>query len=567
MRLAAGLALAAVVVRGQSPRDAFDCPMRALALEYVAQLQPFRPPAAFQALAQVLQSAPEIAPNCTVSADAAIAAAAAARGGAAPSRFRYAPLPTDGVTFYADAVNGDDANAGTITAPFQTIARALAATRAARAAAPSRATIVLRQGTFYQPVAGAAGALVLTPADSGLSIQAFPGEEVWVSGATPVTTAQWAPWKVVPGNSTPVWRSAANQNAVYGQVPSPAVVYNGTYDAWDACQAACQANYTGGGPCTVWTWHDATVPAPYTLACYFRTDGVYAPVAEADHYSGYRTMEPTPNVWVANVSALPGFSSAIGAPGMRSDGARLIRARYPDSDPEVDGFGASFNALSWTPQSAPRAPDVQIDLPTPVRNSTPSLFQTFTAGVGGTCARFQPPAGYWCSNAVEGGGSQIYFVPTAMQVDATTLPNMPYARPQGAVVQTWRPGHWASWMFEVGDAVVLNATTGLTNFTFASGGFQGSRGDDTGEATYIENVLEELTTVNEWYYDPGTGSLYLWYNASGGTPPPNDGTIVITQLRHLFNVTGNGSSDPITDISFVGLGFRDTAYTYMVSSR
>lgn len=90
----------------------------------------------------------------------------------------------------------------------------------------------------------------------------------------------------------------------------------------------------------------------------------------------------------------------------------------------------------WTPQQLPRTPDVQIDLPTPVRNTTVSMFQTFTAGIGGTCDRFQPAAGYWCSENVEGGGAQIYFAPIAMQATTAQLPNMPYKNATGAIIQT-----------------------------------------------------------------------------------------------------------------------------------
>jgi hypothetical protein len=96
---------------------------------------------------------------------------------------------------------------------------------------------------------------------------------------------------------------------------------------------------------------------------------------------------------------------------------------------QVDGFMPPrvFRA-NWTKQPGHYAPETQIDLPTTVinRNTTKTMFQVFTAGIGGTCDRFQPPAGYWCSNAVQGGGSTIYAVPTAMQVSKATLPNLPY---------------------------------------------------------------------------------------------------------------------------------------------
>ena len=63
----------------------------------------------------------------------------------------------------------------------------------------------------------------------------------------------------------------------------------------------------------------------------------------------------------------------------------------------------------------------------------------------------------------------------------------------GAIVQAWRPAHWASWMFEVDG---YDAEKQLLAWT--RGGFQGARGDDVGAEFYIENVFEELDAPAEW---------------------------------------------------------------------
>jgi hypothetical protein len=76
-------------------------------------------------------------------------------------------------------------------------------------------------------------------------------------------------------------------------------------------------------------------------------------------------------------------------------------------------------------------------------------------------------------------------------------------------------------------------------------------------------VLEELDAPSEWFFDPVTQTLYLFNNASVGTPPPSDGSLVfIGEGRHLFNITGTMAA-PVRGISIMGLGLRDTAYTYM----
>ena len=113
----------------------------------------------------------------------------------------------------------------------------------------------------------------------------------------------------------------------------------------------------------------------------------------------------------------------------------------------------------------------------PYRNSSDE-FQQYQLGIGGPCQNFVPDAGYWCGNETSGGGAFTYHVPSGMIANSSVLPNSPYAHPEGAVIQVWRPAHWASWMFEIGE---FNAAT--STYTFSKGGFQGARGADTGEGT------------------------------------------------------------------------------------
>jgi len=532
--------------RGPNPafETAFDCAARTLAVEFALALQPERPPSFFQGIAAALDGTPEKAPGCSVSVPPAVAAAAARN---TPSRFRqqppaaFAARVAAGNTFYVNATGGNDGNAGTREAPFATIPAALAAARAA----PGWDTIVLREGTHYL-----SSTVALTAADSGLQVTSAPGEEAWVSGAVPVTAA-WAPYNVTPGG--PAWVEYDNVNAVYagppgpGQ-PGPGEPCLGQQPDKGACKAACIA--TPG--CTAYTWHDSSTGA-YANWCWGVTNGGWAPVAEAGHFSGH--LESPPNVYVASLAGFPLVDGAI--KGLRWAGARLQRARYPNANSE-QGFQSSLQA-NWTPQQTPRVPDVEVNLPTPVRNTTISMFKTFTAGIGGTCERFSPPAGYWCSTKVQGGGSVIWYAPIAMDTTNATLPHTPYANARGGLIMTWRPGHWASWMAEIGDNT-FDATTGTSNFSIARGLFQGSRGEDKGDEIYIENVFEELDAPGEWFFNETTQLLYLWHNASGA--PPSDGSISAATVKHLFNVTGTQAA-PVTDVSFIGVGFRDTSYTFM----
>lgn len=255
------------------------------------------------------------------------------------------------------------------------------------------------------------------------------------------------------------------------------------------------------------------------------------------------------NIYVADLSQ-EDLDSIL---GLRVNSMRAIRARYPNANPEF-GFGSSLKAKSWIPSTLPSEPDMEVNPDTPFRNSSDS-FQKYQLGIGGPCKFFSPPAGYWCGNHSGGGGAAIYQVPSGMIADKSILPNSPYKNAVGAIVQTWRPSHWASWMFEVGE---YDASTG--QFTFSKGGYQGARGNKNGAEFYIENVFEELDSPNEWFYDEKSKMLYLWYNGTGA--PPMNTVFEVTHLKTLFNVTGTQDS-PVKDVSFKGVMFKDTAYTYM----
>ena len=392
-------------------RNAFDCKMRGLALEFANTLQPWRPAEAFAQIADALDGSPEKAPGCAVT-NPGYGAPGATRVGPAASR----PLLKDYAQIYVDAAAGSDTNPGTEGAPLKTLPAAVALSRAGGG---KNNQILLRAGTHFLKAAVALGAQ-----DAGLVIQPFPGEEAWVTGAVALPALSWAPFRVRNASSgSGTWDVAQNTTSVFAGAP-PSAVVNSTQPTWQACEAACKANNSAGGPCSVWTFHDATVEPQYRLQCWFRTDGAWSPQQEAGHTAGRLRAPPAANVWAASLAG----AGLAAVPGLRFNGERLTRARFPNGFPETKGFmpPAVFRA-GWTPQSAPRAPATQIDLPAPVRNTTASLFQTYTAGTGGTCDRFQPNAGYWCSTKVQGGGSVVYFVPTAMTAPQSTLPNTPSA--------------------------------------------------------------------------------------------------------------------------------------------
>jgi hypothetical protein len=194
--------------------------------------------------------------------------------------------------------------------------------------------------------------------------------------------------------------------------------------------------------------------------------------------------------------------------GLRRDGVREIRARYPDFDAEfggvtgspalvhdgVDGWvhaGTSWvcaaahtamngidgpwpptrpaethlsNASDWPNVAAAGGWPMHIltaGRPDPDGSSEPGLpavgsdgegdHGNFWIGTGGTCVDRAPPAGYWCApKAPRDIGVPDH--PLGVYIDAEYLPNAPargYKAVDGAVVHGWRSGHWYTNMYEV----------------------------------------------------------------------------------------------------------------------
>ena len=206
-----GRALAALllmILSASADKTSLDCPLRQIGLDYAATLQPFRSAAAFQEIADALNGAIEAA-NCSVKPKALGGAASAA------SRVAWAPLPAaeSGVgRVFADPSKGNDnmchigehqCGDGSERKPFRTIQRALKAVSAARArlgrdhGAAGQTTapfaVILRAGTFFL-----GSTINLDSADSHVSFQAYPGEQVSVSGGTPIKDVQWKPFKPPP---------------------------------------------------------------------------------------------------------------------------------------------------------------------------------------------------------------------------------------------------------------------------------------------------------------------------------------------------------------------------------
>jgi hypothetical protein len=153
----------------------FDCKLRALALEFAQDLQPFRGKDEIQEIADAL--------NGATYAECRNLTAPEGLPAPSPPAFSLPSGPASGSgEVFVDYAKGSDTAAGTEAVPLKTIAAALAKA--------SAKTIVLRGGTHYLNAP-----LELTAKHSGLSLMNFPKEEVFISGAVPLPSANlhWRP--------------------------------------------------------------------------------------------------------------------------------------------------------------------------------------------------------------------------------------------------------------------------------------------------------------------------------------------------------------------------------------
>ena len=83
----------------------------------------------------------------------------------------------------------------------------------------------------------------------------------------------------------------------------------------------------------------------------------------------------------------------------------------------------------------------------------------------------------------------------------------------------------------------------------------------------VENALELLDAPEEWFFNAKTRELFLWHNATDGDTSPGDGNLtwVVPVLKTLVDVRGT-AADPVRGVTISGVGFRDSPYTYVIST-
>ena len=274
------------------------------------------------------------------------------------------------------------------------------------------------------------------------------------------------------------------------------------------------------------------------------------------------------NIWEADISSVMTDDKEISE--LRVDGERAWLARYPNANPESQfwpiGYLTSARGDWLEPKIKPN-PN-QAKLVNVTGRTWDMYFTDYSGGINGTCAVYDPPFSFFCQNTStisKGsgcGGCFTYYLPGGLNTKTSLPKSYPSLSKIGtknkAYLSAWRAAHWANWKFEIESYHADDST----NIIVGKGGFQGSRGGP-GSDYYIENVIEELDVVGEYYYDIDKKILYISSNTTEGTPPSASSEIIAVTEKDLLSITSPSKSTPVKDITITGLGFRDTRQTML----
>lgn len=412
-----------------------------------------------------------------------------------------------GSPYYVDATGGSDSNSGTMASPFQTLPKALAATRASGPRSQGQsACIVLRGGVHHL-----ATTMTLGAADSGLVFTALAGDAggpAWVSGGVPLGPLSWTPYDLTSGRN------------IYVADISPSVPLS-------SMPGLNSLSSTGAMPTRFWR---ARYPNTFDL----------------EQFTGQLPDMGAVEKWVkAPLMDIPEmYFMDLKAAGLKNDSTMQEYNWYqaarggPCEHWARDGESWSYvcgnsTAGGWEFIEKNFASSGQLGFPVSMvynKSKLPASFASWT-------------------------------MPTpAARTDWSNTPTL----------TAWHNQGWFQATYAItGIDTAAGQLTLTADDVFPSGGWQGGRTMESCSAYntsyeaplcsgpwYVMNVFQELDYPNEYFFDPTARKLYLFYNDTSGTPPPSDFSLVSQQLEVFFDLSGTPSA-PVSDVTFAGLGLRD----------
>ena len=444
-------------------------------------------------------------------------------------------IAEESIVVYVDPEKGNDSNAGTSSQPVGTIEGALSVVRTKRMTTDEPGIIYLNAGYYFLTAP-----IDITSEDSNLAIIGLDPENTFISGARNYSFN----WNTYMNKMSPMstdFSIVHDSIGVLGKSNSQGVKYFSKTGNASDCQVACDKDPS----CHAFTWYDSSF-GDLSNMCYFRTDGLWVSTRVTGATSGRKL-----NIHVADLSGQDPtpFTSLF------LNGRRVVRARYPDGNPETMGLHTDPSGYTTAPKWLPhidKPPAKEIHIDSPQRNR--SHFPEFLIGIGGPVDVFDPPESYWGTSAPVGGGGRTYMITTGLVYSSSEeFASRSWKNPKTGVVHAFHCHYWGGWQFAVDDRIEANNT-----IKWSYGGFQEARGCDYGQEWYVENIFEELDAPGEWFYDDAEKKLYLYPN--GTLPSYGYGTA----LQRLLNIYGTMDS-PVYNITLTNITFTQTEPTYFES--
>ncbi|MEC3908505.1 right-handed parallel beta-helix repeat-containing protein [Tamlana sp. 2201CG12-4] len=129
-----------------------------------------------------------------------------------------------------------------------------------------------------------------------------------------------------------------------------------------------------------------------------------------------------------------------------------------------------------------------------------------------------------------------------------------WKRPEGAYLHVLHGAQWGGYHYRI---------TGVDNKgeVILEGGWQNNRPEKGmhKKFRFVENIKEELDTINEWYLDKEKNTLY--WKPSTGVNLKNV-KIEVPQTKHLIEIKGT-EANPVKHLHIEGIHFKHSTRTFM----
>eukprot|EP01084_Bolivina_argentea_P288607 495377_1 len=315
----------------------FDCPMRLLALEFAMEIQPNLSADQLQEIADALNGAKEsINKSCVQIPDNWI------------KKHRNPPswddLNNSTASLYVDYINGNDRNNGiSIDSPLQHLDTAIKVAQTLYGKHMYK-KIILRQGRHYLR-----NTIHLSENDNNLLITNYNNELVEISGATPIK-CNWETNEIE-------WKIFNQTDGIYGIPPGPGmnttdgkIIYLGKYNNFNECKNRAVSLYKQYGFGS-FTWQNGNAGG-WSYTCYGTVGFQFE-----TRTTGYSTTAALINTYQCKITN----SNITSMMGLRVNGSRAIRSRFPNGNPEAYpcGFCSNLKAPNWIPPSCSQQPDIE----------------------------------------------------------------------------------------------------------------------------------------------------------------------------------------------------------------